>query len=131
MYGARQNVRIKEDLPVRWQIEEKDLQGLGRVKNLSLKGLLLETDSSFHPVACDECHIRIVSEEAGSKMRLQQRGRIVWFKKISGGKPGYLCGIEFIKPSEDFVKQMTKRIEDFQQKQAETTNINILDQFSS
>ena len=131
MYGARQNIRLKEDFPVRWQIEEKDLQGLGRVKNISIKGLLLETDSAFHPVACDECLIRVVSIEQNSKIRIQHRGRIVWFKKNGGGIPGYLCGIEFIQPSDEFVKQLTKRIEEFQQKQGEATNINILNQYTS
>jgi len=106
---ARANLRVKDRNRVKWHIDNTDLGGKGRLKNISVSGMLLETDKSFQPEN-DECTLTFDSPLNGGNF-IPQKGRVVWRKKKGFANRGSLCGVEFINPSEDVVLNLRKRVQ--------------------
>ena len=126
MSEFRRHSRIKERVPVRWKIKGKNVEGLGEVLNISTSGLLLETDSAFSPL--DESELEIEPIEKGIEF-LPQDGRLIWFRKIKILNTRFWCGLEFIKPRQETVEKIKRKVEEAQEQLAQATNVNILQNY--
>ena len=104
---SRNNLRIKENLRVRWQVQEGQSVGEGRVRNISASGMLLEVNSNFSPT--DRCIFTLEPSQKSNVFSLPQQGRLVWSKKKAFQKSISLCGIQFIDPSQEAVSAIQEK----------------------
>ena len=130
MFESRRHYRIKEILPLQWKIEESGTEGQGQVRNISVSGMLLETDEAFKPAASEECHFQLKCLAPEAENFVPFQSRLVWLKKISFPKVRYLCGLEFVNPSEQFIGRIQKQVEQEQEKMAQAANVNILGNYN-
>ncbi len=105
----RKNLRVKEDLPVRWRIQDSPIYGEGRLKNLSTGGLSFETNAQFKP--SDGCVFTFDSFPEGVKVSDSLLGRLVWSQKKGFSKSKTVCGIEFVNPTENIVAHIRERVQ--------------------
>ena len=126
MLEARRHFRIKERIPVHWKIKGKNVEGNGEVLNISISGLLLETDSAFSPL--DEGELEIEPIDKGIQF-LPRDGHLVWFRKIKILNTRFWCGLEFTNPSQETVEEIKRKVEEVQEKMAQASNVNILQNY--
>ena len=127
MLENRRHMRIREITDIRWTVLGQNDYGEGKVLNISSSGLLLQTDGHFNPLHQGMFFIDAVGKEPlgfGAK-----KGKVVWMRRLPEGRPGFQCGIEFMKnvfdkPLQDWLEQ---RIESL----AQATNANILNNYIS
>lgn len=118
-------MRIREITDIRWTVLGKDDQGRGKILNISSSGLLLQTDENFNPRNQGTLFI-----DAPGAQPLEfgpRKGKVVWMRRLSEGRQGFQCGVEFIKnsadkPLEDWLDQKTRHL-------AEATDPNILNHY--
>ncbi|MFA5088707.1 MAG: PilZ domain-containing protein [Candidatus Omnitrophota bacterium] len=106
---SRNSLRVRENLKVRWRIKDSDLNGEGRVRNISTSGMLLEADSLLSPI--DRCIFIIESIIEGKGSFLPPEGRLVWSKNAGIRNQSTLCGIEFIGPNPDILTSLRGRVQ--------------------
>ena len=104
---TRANLRVKDNVDVRWRVQGSEFQGTGRVANLSTSGLLLEARKNFSPSAGHIFKIDSVLE--GKDDFLPHEGRLVWSRPKSQDR--VLCGLEFIEPDETVISKLRERIQ--------------------
>ena len=95
MLDNRRHLRIREVVDIRWAILGTDLSGEGKILNISASGFLLQTDGKFDPKRSGLLYIDSYDEKPlafGPK-----KGKIVWLKRMPGNRPGYVCGVEFLR----------------------------------
>ena len=126
MPDYRRHFRIKERVPVFWKIKDKNIEGQGEVINISTSGLLLETDSAFSPL--DESKLEIEPIDKVIHF-IPRQGQLVWFKKIKILNTRFWCGIEFIKPPQETVEEIKRKVEEVQVQMAQASNLNILQNY--
>ena len=128
MYDSRRHFRIKEHIPVQWRIRPDDAQGQGTIRNISTSGALLETEGSFRPPAVEECEfeLRNLSAEIGE---LPQRAKLIWFNKFTQPSVRFLCGLEFVNPSDSFTTVIKKHVDEYKSRIAEAASANILNNY--
>jgi len=105
---ARCNLRVRENSRVLWCIKERKVKGLGKVRNISRTGMLLETNSSIKPQAG---HLFSFDSDLGQGNFIPQNGRLVWHKKKPSLNDRYLCGIEFVNPAEYVSNRLHQRVQ--------------------
>ena len=104
----RKDLRINENARIPWQIKYKQREGIAKLRNISIAGMLVETDTSFNPK--DECVFSFDSDpEAG--MYIPQLGRLVWHKKKRFSRNKYLSGIKFMEADAKVLKRMRSRVQ--------------------
>lgn len=117
---SRRHFRIQENLPIHWKLSELNFQGIGRIRNLSLSGMLLETDRIY--TRAGECVYDFESFVKGISDFLPSKGRLIWHRPTASGK--FLCGIEFIDPEQTVVGQLKTRVEKAMVKMAQLQKVN-------
>ncbi len=105
---ARRSLRVKENLPVRWRIQDGYESGEGKVLNISTTGVLLQTRKDFAPM--EKTVFALESLGAVNGHFLPKQGRLVW-SKTSGFRNNRICGLEFIQPEEKVVANLRERIQ--------------------
>jgi len=104
----RQDLRINERAKIPWQIKYKQREGIAKLHNISISGMLLETDTSFNPK--DECVFSFDSDPE-SGVYIPQLGRLVWHKRKRFSRKKYLSGIKFMEADEKVLKLMRSRVQ--------------------
>ena len=94
----RIDLRVKDKTRIQWKLEGQDVEGQGKVHNISASGMLLEMNTGVIPN--DGCSISFGSEASDY---IPQNGRLVWQKKKRFSKGKCLCGVEFVEPQNDNV----------------------------
>ena len=128
MLENRRHLRIRHLMDVTWNMPGEDLAGQGQIINISSSGILLQIDSSFKPL--DKC-VLSVDPEFNEEERipfLRKMGKVVWFRKIQSPHYAYLCGVSFLK-EQDFDKDLKEWLENQANLLAQTTNVNILNNY--
>jgi hypothetical protein len=123
----RRNARIREETPIHWRIEDTDRTGEGVIRDISVSGVLLEVSTFFTP---DKSAVFVLEPmKSEDELIIPDRARLVWSKmmKMEAGK--YLCGLEFVKPSDSTVAKIAQHIENWFAHIAEGANVNILDNY--
>ena len=126
MADSRRHFRIKERVPVRWKIKGKNVEGQGEVLNISISGVLLETDSAFSPIDDSELEIEPIEKTIDF---IPPSGRLMWFRKIKILNTRFWCGLEFVKPSQEVVEKIKGKVEEAQEQMAKAANVNILQNY--
>lgn len=104
----REDLRIKENGRIPWQIKYKQRAGNAKIRNISVSGMMIETNSAFNQK--DECILSFDSDpEAG--IYIPQVGRLVWHRKKRFSRNRYLCGIKFMEADEQVLKRMRSRVQ--------------------
>jgi archaellum component FlaC len=108
VFEQRQSFRIKENVPVRWQIKDSRLSGEGRVLDISSSGMLFEAHTPFPPI--DRCVFLVENMQKRQPQFVPAMGRLVWSKRkrFQGNK--FLCGVEFIEPAAEVMETLKKRV---------------------
>ncbi len=105
---VRQNIRVEDKRRVVWHLQNSDLKGQGRVRNISSSGMLLETNGLFIP------HNRCVfsfNTQLGIRNYIPKQGKVVWSKRKKGKANKYLCGVRFVEPAGFVLAKLHRRIE--------------------
>jgi len=105
----RSDLRVTEKGRIPWQIKYKKRNGVAKLHNISISGMLIETDTAFNPK--DECIFSFDSDESQG-LFIPQVGRLVWHKKKKFSRRKYLCGIKFLEADEKILAQMRSRVQD-------------------
>lgn len=125
MLDNRRHIRIREITDIRWTVLGEDIAGDGKVLNISTSGLLFQTDKKFDLMRIKRLYIDSQSAEPLSFG--PKKVKIVWVRAMPNSKPGYICGVEFIKEAFD------KKLEDWINQKLESlgtiTNANILQNY--
>ena len=90
MMDGRQNFRLRRQIEIAWSVPEQKVEGQGKVFNVSISGMLFETDKLFDPqhgMAMLFCAPQIPA--------FPSQGKLVWFRKGGEGQSHYQCGIKF------------------------------------
>jgi hypothetical protein len=95
MSDTRQNFRLRKQMDVMWSIPEQNLTGTGKIFNVSLTGILFETDKLFTP-----SHGMVIHFSMPGVRMFPPSGKLKWFKRTGDeAHPTYQCGVRFPFPS--------------------------------
>lgn len=103
----RNGLRVRQQIPVKWSIKNTNLNGEGRILNISTSGVLLETQNVL---ASERAVFNIESVKANG-FKLPQESRLVWSKTKGIGNNRRLCGLEFVEPKEESVSHLREKIQ--------------------
>ena len=123
MLENRRHMRIREVTDVRWAVLGGDDYGEGKVLNVSASGLMLQTDDAFDPNGKRELFIDAVGKDPlvfGAK-----KGRVVWSRRMPENRPGYQCGVEFMR-DQGLDKALSDWLDNKTQELHKITDANIL-----
>lgn len=123
----RRHVRIREEIPVRWQMEGTNRSGDGIIRDISVSGVLVEINTFFTPVK-DAIYV-LKAVNPNDELMIPEKGRLVWSRSMKTEMGKFFCGLEFVRPSDSIVAQITKRVEEWFVNMAEAANVNILDNY--
>ena len=98
MEENRRHFRLREFLDVNWSLADQGISGEGTVVNISMSGLLLQTDRFFAPL---ENAILSIGSEMENLPFIPKKGKIVWSRQIRAPKERLLCGVEFLNDNSD------------------------------
>ncbi|MBF0522604.1 MAG: PilZ domain-containing protein [Candidatus Omnitrophica bacterium] len=108
LHESRKTFRVKDNSRISWSLKDGNSKGDARIHNISTSGMLIETNSDFAPQ--ENCIFSF--EPNGGKIDfLPDLGRVVWHKAKPFGRNRYLCGIEFINPSENILANLSQKIQ--------------------
>jgi len=107
LHDARGNLRVKENKPISWR--GKDGQGQGKVRNISLTGMLLETDTM---IETGENRIFSFKSSSSENGYIPETGRIVWQRKKKFSNKKHFCGVRFLEPDESTLNGLRDKIQD-------------------
>lgn len=121
MLENRRYFRLREHLDVVWKVNGQEDSGEGTVVNISLGGMLLQTDRMVK--LADNS---IVSIESGQEALpfAPKKGKIVWFRRINTPEERLQCGVMFLKDQLD--RGFENWFETKVNRLSETTDVNIL-----
>lgn len=105
---GRKSLRVKENLPVRWRIQDGYESGEGKIINISTTGVLLKTSKDFAPMEKTVFSLESLGSVNGHF--LPKQGRLVW-STAKGFRHNRICGLEFIQPEEKVVANLRERIQ--------------------
>ena len=94
MINNRDYFRLRKLINATWSIEEQRIEGKANIFNISLSGMLVETDKLFNPE-----HGMFICFKAEEIPALPLKGKLVWFNKVGEGHSHFLCGIKILKDS--------------------------------
>jgi DNA repair exonuclease SbcCD ATPase subunit len=107
LHEARRSPRVKENSRISWFFKDESSKGEARIHNISASGMLMEADSSFIPK--DDAVFNFQANN-GKIDFLPDVGRLVWYRQKPFAKDRYLCGVEFINPSESILSRLQDRV---------------------
>ena len=123
----RRHARITQEIPVLWHIDGTERSGNGVIRDISVSGILIELDTFFTPDKNSVFILQPVNPE--NELFIPATARLVWAKPLKTEVGKYFCGMEFIRPPETVVAQLSKHIEGWFSTIAEAANVNILDNY--
>ena len=94
MLEARRHFRLRHPMAIHWKVKNGDASGEGTISNISLSGLLMQTDKVFRMP--DKCVLSIKIDGEDAPLIVKQ-GKVVWFRRINTPKSRYQFGVEFVK----------------------------------
>ena len=94
MLESRRHFRLRHPMDIRWKVKNGDASGEGTISNISLSGLLMQTDKVFQ--LTDQCVLSIEIKDEDTPFIVKQ-GRVVWFRRINTPHQRYQFGVEFVK----------------------------------
>ena len=106
--GYRRHVRLREDIPVRWRIEQDGHEGTGTVRNVSLSGMLMESQSLTAPQKNTELVLESLEPENAPFTTC--RVRFVWGRRALSEQRYYFCGLEFVDPPKEALIAIEERL---------------------
>jgi hypothetical protein len=120
-------MRLRDYFDVDWKINGNDSSGQGAVLNISVSGVLLQTNSPLK--AFDKCIIEI-KPSAGTQLPFSAKaGRIVWFRRLGENATKFQCGVEFIKDSGITDRSLMDWLEQKVTAMSEAGNVSILNNY--
>lgn len=122
MSDARIQERVKENKQVAWFVNDSNVRGVGRIRNISISGMLIETEQPIDP----HNHKQFTfAADLGHDNFVPQRGRLIWSKPKAPNSKKYLCGVRFEEPSEYILPKLEDRI---QKKMQTSQNLGVINQ---
>ena len=119
---ARGSFRLRQLIDFNWSVPEQGMEGTGKIYNLSMSGIMFQTNKFFKPD-----HRMIILLSSAMVPALPSKGKLMWFSRRPKAG-GYLCGVEFVKTlaiSSPWYKWMEANI----MKLAEASDAKIVGQY--
>lgn len=107
---ARRSLRVQDKIPVTWHIQNENLTGTAKVRNISDSGMMLETNTNI--ASHENCVLSFESPLQAVANFLPVLGRLVWSKKNGFIGNNFVCGVEFIEPAQDIAANLREKIKD-------------------
>jgi len=104
---TRGNLRVKENKKVLWQGKNGDSGGRAKVRNISLSGMLLESNSVVLPED-NQFSFESLSEQNGY---IPKTGCLVWQRKKPMARNTYFYGIKFDEQNEEILDGLRQRVQ--------------------
>ncbi|NTV28552.1 MAG: PilZ domain-containing protein [Candidatus Omnitrophica bacterium] len=123
----RRHTRIREEVTISWRVEGAGRYGEGLVRDISVSGVLLEVSSESQLAKGTVFSLKAAAGQ--EDLVIPDKAKLVWSKAMKMEKGKYLCGLEFIEPSDSIVVKMTQHVENWLARMAEAANVNILDNY--
>ena len=123
----RRHPRVREEIPVRWAISQKGMQGQGIVRNVSISGLLLEVDEHFTPVENAQFIVEIADDKIPRFIPLN--AKMVWFSPFQADRRRKFCGLKFEDPTGPVFSRLKEHIETRLSVLEQATDINIINRY--
>ena len=105
---SRIQARVKENKQVAWFIQNSEQRGIGRIRNISTSGMLLETEQPIDP---DDHHFFSFAADLGHDNFVPHRGQLIWSRPKHKNSKRYLCGVQFVEPSDYVMPKLEERIQ--------------------
>ncbi len=106
-YDARIEQRVSENKQVAWFVQNSETRGIGRIRNISASGMLLETERPIDP----DHQFFSFAADLGHDNFVPQRGQLIWARPKKEKSKRYLCGVRFVEPSDYILPKLEKRVE--------------------
>ncbi|MBF0531791.1 MAG: PilZ domain-containing protein [Candidatus Omnitrophica bacterium] len=104
----RADLRVPENLRIFWSTESGNISGLGRVRNISTSGMLLETNGN--PVFSDGDPL-VFNPSLSADNFIPKVGRVVWQKPRPFALGRSWCGIAFTDQDATMLDHLRQRVE--------------------
>ncbi|NLE65579.1 MAG: PilZ domain-containing protein [Elusimicrobia bacterium] len=104
----RRHTRVRDDIPVLWQIEGAEAQGRGVLRNISVSGAMIEIKGLLFPGKKKVFLLR--AEEPQEALMVPQRARIVWGKNPPAGNGYCFGGVEFEQMSAETRAEIERHV---------------------
>jgi hypothetical protein len=127
MMEWRRHPRVREEIPVRWAMPDKGIQGSGIVRNVSISGLLLEVDEHFKPIENAPFTLEILDEKA--PRFIPKEARVVWSDHIMADKRRKFCGLRFVDPTGPTFSCLKEHIDSRLDAVLQATDLNIINHY--
>lgn len=123
----RRNSRVREDIPVVWREESCGRSGAGVIRDISVSGVLLEMDT----YSCPEKNSGYVlsAQNPADELVIPDRTRLVWSRPMKFEQGKYMCGMEFVQPSQQVIDRLSSRIEAWFVRVSQTADLTILSNY--
>jgi len=105
---SRRNIRIKENRGVAWRVNGGEIQGKGKIKDISTSGMMIEMQSDTLPL---EGSVVSFDANLGHNNFVPQSGRLIWTNQKGKNKNRYFCGIKFVEPGEFVLTKLRQRVQ--------------------
>jgi hypothetical protein len=123
-FENRRHFRLRDYFDVDWKLNGNDSSGQGTVLNISVSGVLLQTNGALKPF--DKCTIEIKPQAGGEVPFSPKKGKIVWFRRIGESGERFHCGVEFLKDAGVTDKALNDWLEQKVAAISEAGNVSIL-----
>lgn len=121
--NKRNALRLRIQMNVSWSIPDQQVKGEGKTVNVSILGILLETDKLFEPE-----HGLLMCFSVAELPFFPAKGKLAWFKKAGESKDRYQCGVRFVKDLKSY-RAWVQWMEENISKMSGTENNKILDRY--
>lgn len=118
----RRHSRIEENSKVLWQVKGSGDRGKATVKNLSVSGMMIETDAMFRQ---DSEAFFLFESLMGKDSFIPTKGRLVW-QRQNGKRKSHLAGIEFLESTDQVIANIRKRIESNSRRKAISRGLDVV-----
>ena len=107
--GLRRHSRVRDDIPVRWYVDQLSLEGNGILRNISISGAMLETKAM---IAVENAPLVMLKAlESGESIFVPPLARMVWGRMARAGGGYFFYGLEFKDPSSAYLNALASRVE--------------------
>jgi len=108
-HEARHDIRVGERLPVNWSLKGKEINGTGRVCNISASGMMVEARTDILPDK--DCVLEFQAFLQGQSNLFPLAGRLVWSRSRGLLPRRSLWGVEFVDPQPEVIDRLHNRIQ--------------------
>jgi hypothetical protein len=119
-------LRVIDRARINWRMHESQAAGIAWVRNISSTGMLIETDSSYIPLAGSMFNF---DTAVAASDYIPSLGRLIWQKPKAFARDRYLWGIQFVDVGQEAMARLRQRVQEGILKMAKSRQTEIFSKF--